>query len=78
MLGLVNNWVIYKIDEATIRRVKSYIPNSDDSLWGLVRSLGPRQALVSFTPMRRPVICAGRTAVAIALARIAQPSLATT
>ena len=58
VLSLVNNWVIYKVDEATIRRVKSYIPNSDDSLWGLVRSLGPGQALVSFTPMRRPVICA--------------------
>jgi hypothetical protein len=25
--------VIYKIDEATIRRLKSYIANSDDSLW---------------------------------------------
>ncbi len=58
VLGLVNNWVVYKVDEATIRRIKSYIPNSDDSLWGLVRSLGPGQALMSFTPMRRPVICA--------------------
>src|ERR1700722_10880962 len=58
VLGLVNNWVIYKIDEATIRRVKSYVPHSDDSLWALVRSLGPGQALVSFTSMRRPVICA--------------------
>jgi uncharacterized protein len=58
VLGLVNNWVIYKIDEATIRRLKSYIPNSDDSLWALVRGLGPGQALVSFTHMRRPVIAA--------------------
>jgi DNA helicase HerA-like ATPase len=48
VLGLVNNWVIYKIDEATIRRLKSYIPNSDDSLWALVRGLGPDRALVSF------------------------------
>ena len=55
VLGLVNNWVIYKIDEATIRRLKSYIPNSDESLWGLVRGLGPGQALVSFTNMRRPL-----------------------
>src|SRR3984957_18019266 len=45
-------------DEATIRRVKSYVPHSDDSLWALVRSLDPGQALVSFTSMRRPVICA--------------------
>lgn len=58
VLGLVNNWVIYKIDEATIRRLKSYIPHSDESLWGLVRGLGPGQALVSFTHMRRPVITA--------------------
>ena len=34
VLGLVNNWVIYKVDEATIRRVKSYIPKSDDSSVG--------------------------------------------
>jgi hypothetical protein len=27
-------------------------------LWGLVRGLGPGQALVSFTNMRRPMICA--------------------
>lgn len=58
VLGLVNNWVIYKIDEATIRRLKSYIPNSDESLWSLVRGLGPGQSLVSFTHMRRPVIAA--------------------
>ena len=58
VLGLVNNWIIYKIDEATIRRLKSYIPNSDDSLWSLVRGLGPGQSLVSFTHMRRPVIAA--------------------
>jgi DNA helicase HerA-like ATPase len=58
VLGLVNNWIIYKIDEATIRRLKSYIPNSDDSLWRLVRGLGPGQSLVSFTHMRRPVIAA--------------------
>lgn len=56
VLGLVNNWVVYKIDEATIRRLKSYIPNSDDSLWTLVRGLGPGQALVSFTHIRRPII----------------------
>src|SRR3954451_2376162 len=47
VLGLVNNWVIYKIDEATIRRLKSYIPNSDESLRTHVRALGPGQALVS-------------------------------
>lgn len=58
VLGLVNNWVIYKIDEATIRRLKSYVPNSDESLWTLVRGLASGQALVSFTHVRRPVIAA--------------------
>jgi hypothetical protein len=53
VLGLVNNWVIYKIDEATIRRLKSYIPNSDESLRTHVRALGPGQALVSM--LRRNV-----------------------
>jgi uncharacterized protein len=46
------------LDEATIRRVKSYDPNSDDSLRAPVRSLGPAQALVRFTSIRRRVICA--------------------
>ncbi len=55
MLGLVNNWVIYKIDEATIRRLKSYIPNSDERLWTLVRGLGLGQALMSFTHIQHPV-----------------------
>jgi hypothetical protein len=41
-----------------LRRLKSYIPNSDESLWTLVRGLGPGQALVSFTHIRRPVIAA--------------------
>jgi uncharacterized protein len=45
VLGLVNNWVIYKIDEATIRRLT--IPNSDESLRTHVRALGLGQALVS-------------------------------
>lgn len=28
VLGLVNNWLVHKIDEATIRRLKSYISNN--------------------------------------------------
>jgi uncharacterized protein len=56
VLGLVNNWLIYKVDDSTMRRLKSYIPNSDESLWGLMRGLGPGQALASFAHMRRPVI----------------------
>ena len=52
---LVNNWVVYKVYEATIRRIKSHIPIPTTASGG-VRSLGPGQALMSFTPMRRPVI----------------------
>jgi len=50
VLRLVNNWVIYKTDEATIH------PNPKESLWAQVRGLGQGQALVSFTHIRRPII----------------------
>lgn len=58
VLGLVNNWIIYKIDDPIARRLRSFVPNADDSLWQMVRGLGQGQALTSFTHMRRPVITA--------------------
>jgi len=58
VLGLVNNWTIYKIDDPIARRLRSFVPNADDSLWHMVRGLGQGQALTSFTHMRRPVIAA--------------------
>lgn len=58
VLGLVNNWIIYKIDDPIARRLRSFVPNADDSLWSMVRGLGQGQALTSFTHMRRPVITA--------------------
>jgi DNA helicase HerA-like ATPase len=58
VLGLVNNWIIYKIDDPIIRRIRSYVPNADDSLWQLARGLGQGQAITSFTHMKRPVITA--------------------
>ncbi|MBZ9760107.1 ATP-binding protein [Mesorhizobium sp. CA8] len=58
VLGLVNNWIIYKIDDPIARRLRSFVPNADESLWHMVRSLGQGQALASFTHMRRPVIAA--------------------
>ena len=58
VLGLVNNWIIHKVDEPVARRLRSYVPNADESLWTLVRSLGPGQALTAFTHMKRPVIAA--------------------
>jgi DNA helicase HerA-like ATPase len=56
VLGLVNNWVIYKIDARIISRIRSFVPNADDSLWTTATSLAPGQAIVSFMHMRRPVI----------------------
>jgi hypothetical protein len=58
VLGLVNNWIIYKIDDPIIRRLRSFVPNADDSLWNHVRGLGQGQAVTSFTHMKRPVITA--------------------
>lgn len=58
VLGLVNNWIVYKIDDPIARRLRSFVPNADDSLWHMVRGLGQGQALTSFTHMRRPVIAA--------------------
>lgn len=58
VLGLVNNWIIYKIDDPIIRRLRSFVPNADDSLWHHVRGLGQGQAVTSFTHMKRPVITA--------------------
>ena len=56
VLGLVNNWIIYKIDARIIARIKSFVPNADESLWNTATTLAPGQAIVSFMHMRRPVI----------------------
>lgn len=58
VLGLVNNWIIYKVDDPIVRRLRNFVPNADDSLWSLVRGLGQGQALTSFTHMKRPIITA--------------------
>ena len=56
VLSLVNNWVIYKVDARIIGRIKSFVPNADESLWHSATTLAPGQAIVSFMHMRRPVI----------------------
>jgi hypothetical protein len=56
VLGLVNNWVIYKIDARIIGRIRSFVPNADESLWRVASNLAPGQAILSFTHMRRPVV----------------------
>ena len=58
VLGLINNWVIYKMDDRTAARIRGFVPNADESLWSMVSGLGQGQALTSFTHMRRPVIAA--------------------
>lgn len=58
VLGLINNWIIYKMDDRTAARIRGFVPNADESLWSLVSGLGQGQALASFVNMRRPVIVA--------------------
>jgi hypothetical protein len=55
-LGLVNNWIIHKIGDASvIERLRKSIGGIDDSLWQHVPSLAPGQAIVSFTSLARPL-----------------------
>jgi len=56
VLGLVNNWIIYKVDARIIGRIKSFVPNADERLWNTASTLAAGQAVVSFMHMRRPVI----------------------
>lgn len=59
VLGLVNNFVLHKInDAATITRLRASIAGIDDALWGRLPGLAPGQAIVSFTSMTRPLLVA--------------------
>ena len=59
VLGLVNNFVLHKInDAATITRLRASIPGIDDALWGRLPGLAPGQAIASFTSMARPLLVA--------------------
>lgn len=52
ILGLVDNWVSTR-STRIVSRVNAFV---SDGLWRMVGSLGPGQAPVSFTDMRRPVL----------------------
>lgn len=59
VLGLVNNFVLHKINDATtITRLKSSIAGIDDALWQRLPGLAPGQAIVTFTSMTRPLLVA--------------------
>jgi uncharacterized protein len=58
-LGLINNWVLHKINDANVvNRLRRSIGGIDQALWGLLPSLSPGQAIVSFTSLTRPVLVA--------------------
>jgi DNA helicase HerA-like ATPase len=59
VLGLVNNFVLHKINDATtISRLKSSIAGIDEALWQRLPGLAPGQAIVTFTSMTRPLLVA--------------------
>ena len=59
VLGLVNNYVLHKInDEGVMRGLRQVIPGVDDTLWRRLPALAPGQAVVSMTHMTRPLLVA--------------------
>jgi DNA helicase HerA-like ATPase len=59
VLGLVNNFVLHKInDDSIIRTLRDVIPGIDASLWRHLPALASGQAIVSFTHMTRPLLIA--------------------
>ncbi len=56
VLGLINNWVLHKINDAhVVGRLRKAIGGIDDGLWNRLPALAPGQAIVSFTSMTRPL-----------------------
>ena len=59
VFGLVNNWVVHKISDASvIGTLKNSVSGIDESLWRRLPGLAPGQAVVSFGHMQRPVLTA--------------------
>ena len=59
VLGLVNNYVLHKInDETVLRSLRHTIPGIDEGLWRRLPALAPGQAVVSFAHMTRPRLVA--------------------
>lgn len=56
VLGLLNNWVLHKINDAeVINRLRRSIGGIDQALWELLPRLSPGQAVVSFTSLAKPL-----------------------
>jgi DNA helicase HerA-like ATPase len=54
VLGLINNWVVHKISDASVvSRLRKSIGGIDEGLWNRLPALAPGQAIVSFTSMAR-------------------------
>jgi DNA helicase HerA-like ATPase len=59
VLGLVNSYVLHKInDETVLRSLRNVIPGIDEGLWRRLPALAPGQAVVSLTHMARPLLVA--------------------
>lgn len=57
VLGLINNFVLHKISDASVvDRLRKSISGIDKGQWGMVPGLAPGQALVSLTSMTRPLL----------------------
>lgn len=57
VMALINNWILHKIqDESVVGRLRRTIPSIDQSMWRLLASLQPGQAVVSLAHMRRPIL----------------------
>lgn len=59
LLGLINNYILHKINDATtISTLEKIIPGIDNSLWKRLPGLAPGQAIVRFEHMARPLLVA--------------------
>lgn len=56
VMGLVNNWVLHKISDATIlNHLRRSIGGINDAQWRNILSLAPGQAICSFVSLTRPL-----------------------
>jgi len=59
VMALINNWILHKIqDESVVNRLRRTVPTIDPSMWRMIASLRPGQAVVQFAHMGRPILTA--------------------
>lgn len=56
VLSLVNNWIIHRVSNTVVTRLKKTVGSIDSSLWDRAANLAPGQAIVSLTTLRRPLM----------------------